>query len=757
MWSGRGGRPNGLKQNPGGFVNRRTVVGGGIAAAVAAAGVVAAATLLPTASQREAGSREERERGANWTTGAKQGLGTATTTSSKVWYTLAQGVMTDVFYPTLDHSDVQDLQFIIVDNARRAELERDATSHRVEQVDPKALIYRQVNEKASRYRITNTFVTDPARSTVLMHVAFQWLDGAPYQLYVLYNPSLGNSALHDSGRTDSTDRGLSASDGKFNSYLKGGHGATFSKMSNGYSANNDGWSDLQSDGRMDLAADRADEGNLVQTAQLTPATSAPSCGLQLALGFGSSTEEAKATANATLATPGGFGAVRDAYTGGWKRYVSTLKPPPPSVAGDPRLTDVYLTSVMALHAGEDKTHRGAQVAALATPWGDQKFDQAKEDVIRDYHAVWSRDAYQQATGLLAAGDQAQADRILTFLLTGQQLKENGKFLGEFPRFSKVDGTALEGAHQMDEAAFPLILAWQLRRTDAATWPHIERIANRIAAAGPATGTERWEEQGGRSPSTIATEIAGLVCAADLARARGQDETAKKWEQTADQWRRQLPDWTFVTSGSLGAGKYYERIDDTEQPNPNDDRVRDWIGGGTREAKEKEVLDSGFLELVRLGVVSANDPKVVGSLAELDEKTSINLPKGRYYYRYNPGLDGYGEEPSGKGWTDNGAGFGRPWPVLTGERGEYELAAGRSATKELAAMASAANEGNLLPEQVWDKPDISAAGLRVNQPTGSATPLGWAAGQYVRLAQSISAGRPVETPSVVAARYVNSRR
>jgi glucoamylase len=66
------------------------------------------------------------------------------------------------------------------------------------------------------------------------------------------------------------------------------------------------------------------------------------------------------------------------------------------------------------------------------------------------------------------------------------------------------------------------------------------------------------------------------------------------------------------------------------------------------------------------------------------------------------------------------------------------------------MASAANQGYLVPEQAWDRSD--QFGFSFGQPTGSAAPLNWAAAQYVRLAVSIDAGHPVETPALVKARY-----
>jgi hypothetical protein len=128
-----------------------------------------------------------------------------------------------------------------------------------------------------------------------------------------------------------------------------------------------------------------------------------------------------------------------------------------------------------------------------------------------------------------------------------------------------------------------------------------------------------------------------------------------------------------------------------------------------------------------------------------------MPNGDiYFHRYNH--DNYGESNSDcSGWPANGGNrFGRFWPVLSGERGEYELANGRSANAYLQSMADAANDGYFVPEQIWDNTKFPCFAL--GRPTGSAAPLNWADGQYLRLARSIDAGFDVDSPSVVKAKY-----
>jgi glucoamylase len=163
-----------------------------------------------------------------------------------------------------------------------------------------------------------------------------------------------------------------------------------------------------------------------------------------------------------------------------------------------------------------------------------------------------------------------------------------------------------------------------------------------------------------------------------------------------------------------------------------------INSSTLVVDERKILDPSFLELVRLGVKPANDKLIVESLKLIDQLIKVETPFGDAWYRYNH--DAYGETPDG-GNYDGRNGVGRLWTLLTGERGEYEIAAGdiRSARKRLDTMAGFANDGLMIPEQVWE---------RTGSGTGSATPLAWSMAQFIRLAVNIEKGRNMETPTVV---------
>jgi len=412
--------------------------------------------------------------------------------------------------------------------------------------------------------------------------------------------------------------------------------------------------------------------------------------------------------------------------------------------------------VLAAH--EDKSYRGGFVASPTMPW---VWGTGLENPSGAYHLVWSRDLYQIATALLAEGDSAAAGRALSYLFDRQQKPD-----GSFPQNSTVDGTPHWTNIQLDEVADPIILAWMLHRTDATTYQHVKKAADYILANGPSTPQERWENQGGYSPATIAAEIAGLVCAADLARANKDTKSATTYLKTADAWQKAVKGWTVTTNGPLAPTPYFLRL--TKDGHPNAGTVYNIGDSGPDGVDQRAVVDPSFLELVRLGVLPATDPDVVTTLPVVDAQLGVPGSSPQFWHRYN--RDGYGEQPDGRPWDigfppapldspwSSQATIGRIWPIFAGERGEYELAAGRSATARLAAMAATANDGYLLPEQVWDAfPPSGSDGFTPLTGTFSATPLAWSHAQFIRLAWSITAGTPVEQPSIVACRYIETCR
>ena len=645
---------------------------------------------------------------AHWPTAAKNGFGTSVTLSSKVWFTLADGVMTEVFYPTLDVPNVEKMAFAVIVGGK-VENEIHHTDHYLELPNASSLTFKQVNRaKSGKYTITKTYITDPRRNTILIDLDVNSREAA--QVIFYYDPSLNNSGMHDSAWVEG--HALLSVDGNKASALLSSCGFTRPES---YRA---GYAEP-------LPRPR---GNVLQAGRLTQNR------CTLALGFGETPAQAAGAARFSLAR--GFEAVRREYESGWQRYVATL----PHIAKHQRQFNM---AAMVLKGLEDKTFRGASIASPSSPWGGGA--NANEPTVSGYHAVWARDLYHVATAFDAIGDRATANRLLDYLFRVQQKPD-----GSFPQNTWVDGRPIGTSLQMDQVMLPLVLAYQLGRNDRRSWlKHIKPAADFIVRRGPRTDQDRWEEKPGYSPSTLAAQIAGLVCAAEIARINGDQSAASAYLQTADSWARNVERWTITVSGFTNRG-HYIRITENDDPN---DGAKLHINSSSLKADERKILDAGFLELVRLGVKDARDPLIVESLALIDQMIRVNTPAGEAWYRYNH--DAYGETPDG-GKYDAQNGVGRLWTLLTGERGEYEIAAGdlASARKRLDTMAGFANDGLMIPEQVWD---LKTGRLRFGAGTGSATPLAWSMAQFIRLAINIEKGRNVETPRVVWERYVGQDR
>jgi glucoamylase len=674
----------------------------------------------------------------------KSGVVTSTTTTSRTWLTVQkEGGLGEVFFPDLTTPSARALRFVVADrSAHRAIPAADAATVTTTQTDDRSLSYRQTyKERSGRWTLTAAYATDPARDTALVDVTLAATrPGHRYDVYALYEPTLANSRAANSGAT-SRDA-LLATHAPVSSALVGR--PAFSATSSGFRGKSDGYTDL-ADGRMDWRYGSAAPGYLVQTARLALHKGHAT----LALGFAGSQAAALSAARASLT--GGFARAAAAYASGWHGYVARLKAPPASLpaADQQRL---YRASAMVLAASEDKTHRGAYVASPTMPW-----IWGHEQPSGPYHLVWSRDLYQIATALIADGDTAGAGRALDFLFNRQQKPD-----GSFPQNSTTDGTPFWTGLQLDEVALPIVLAHQLGRHDAATWSHVKRAADFLLGfqqdghAAPWSPQDRWENQSGYSPATIAAEIAGLVCAADIARANGDGASAARYLATADDWQSKVKGWTVTTTGPYSGGPYFLRL--TKDGNPNAATPYDIGDSGPSNVDQRRVVDPSFLDLVRLGVLPANDPAVVNSLDVIDRQ--LGVPTGRGFFWHRASFDGYGEKRNGDQWefglpNDTFTTLGRAWPLLNGERGEDQIAAGdvSGATAQLRAMANAAGPGAMLPEQVWDnQPPAGTNGFAPGTPTFSATPLAWTHAQYIRLAFDAAAGRVLEQPAVVAQRY-----
>jgi glucoamylase len=683
----------------------------------------APAAAQPTTILPPAGSAPDQPIGLDvWTPGNKQGVGTAFTydqpagdaNPSRVWFGITDGAITEGLYPDVSQANIKSLGVLVSDGTSFLADETTDATYTIERSDARTPAYRVTStDKGGRWAVTKQIVADPQANTILFTVAFTALQGRPedYHLYVSYTPRIGQSGAGDLSQIEG---GIAeAWDEQAGVYTALAADPAPALLTTGYTRKNDLAADLK-DFKVDtIYTSTSIPGRLTIGAEL-PVRGATT----VALGFGKGHAEARDAAAASLKR--GFTAVAQAYMQGWAGYLDKLDHPYPNLP-------LYDESLAVLKTHEDKTNYGAFVASLAIPWGHKTTDD--KPMARGYRYVWARDMYHSVTALRLAGDEQAARDGLAFMDEKLQLPD-----GSFPQTAFPDGTPNTTGIQLDQTATPILLAWQLKALDRYQ-SLVKPAADFIARTGPITKQERWEEVGGYSPATLAAEIAALVCAADLATQAGDGGGAAHYLKTADEWNANIEKWTLTTNGPLGKGSYYLRI---TQGDPNSAEALSIAnGGGSHD--QREIVDQSFLELVRLGLRSPNDPRILATLDVIDATIEIKTPKGDVYYRYPH--DGYGESTLG----DAPDGHGNPWPLLIGERSIYEVAQSRSehpASWYLPVMWSMANAGGMLPEQVF--PDGTG--------TGSATPLAWAHAEYIIFTYAVKQERVPDMPAVVAARY-----
>jgi glucoamylase len=701
--------------------------------AVVAAGVFVPAAVAKTPAPGAPGAKH------TWAPADKHGFGTSARRHSNVWFTLRRAELTEAYYPDLGTPSLRSLEFVVTDGTFVDRETGPGVRSRVRSLG--GLTYRQTT-RTSRWTLVKTWITDPSRATVLARVRFTSRTGTPLKVFALVDPAPGDDGNDDVGLSLGSE--LVASDDTVASSV-----ATRPRLrqtTSGYAGGpSDPWTDLEGDGDLDATYDATQPGNVVQAARTRLTGRGKRRSLTLAIGFGADQTTARRRATASLRRP--FLKSMTRYALGWLSYRSKLRKAPKFIRRNRQLRRLYDQSLLVLAASEDKRNRGASVASPTMPWVWGTLTLEKTESSGPYHLVWPRDLYHVATAQQVAGDRAAARRLLDFLWRVQKPD------GSFWQNTEVNGPEHWTTQQLDETALPIVLSWWLNRRGATDWTHVRAAADYLVANGPDSDQERWENQSGWSPNTIGAEIAGLICAADIARRNGDTARATTYETTADTFQRMVQTWTATTNGPLSPNPYYVRV--TKDGNPNDGSTYDIGDNHTTPVDERQVVDQSFLGLVLFGAKRHDDAVIRNSLAVGDKALRVNTPNGPVWHRFT--FDGYGETATGAQWdifpTKGNQTLGRLWPILTGERGEYELLAGNNARPYLRTMARTANDGLMLPEQVWDgRPPASEP---VGEGTRSATPLAWTHAQFVRLAWSIQRKRVVERPCVVARRYTGS--
>ncbi|MFN3667851.1 MAG: glucan 1,4-alpha-glucosidase [Brevundimonas sp.] len=720
---------------------------------------------------------------------------------SRVWFSIADGVLTETMYGLIHQAQFKQLRFAVVTDTGLS-VEGTDTTHRTEylHVDaagrPLSPAYRVITtDKAGRYEIEKRIYVSPDDQALVVRATIRALRGEVTP-YLLLEPHMANTGVGDRGWHSTAPLDPPASDGSTSySVLHAAEGAVhlalwasaaFEAQSVGFVGVSDGLTDL-ADGRLDHIYDSTapEGGNIMLTGALPRLRAGESLSRDFVIGFGDS--EPGAVREATRPFVTGLDEVLARFNGegdrvGWEDYIASLDQLPRIAEQSTDGGKLAYASALMLKVQEDRTHAGALIASLSNPWGDT-VDATQSST--GYKAVWPRDFYQVAMALLALGDTETplaAFRYLPQVQVRADTPGNTGATGWFLQKTHVDGEIEWVGVQLDQTAMPIMLGWKLWQAGHVSDAEMTAMYGRMikpaadflvdgGTAGllwndrtitpPWTQQERWEEQEGHSPSTTAAVIAGLTVAADIARAAGDPASADRYQAAADDYASKVEARMFTTNGEWGDGRYFVRI--TRNENPNDKAPIGENNGQPAHAEDR-IVDGGFLELVRYGVRAPDAPSIVDSLPEYDDQTREDRFRVRYdvngvpaFRRY--GNDGYGEQ------TDTGENYGvggemhpgqrgRIWPFFTGERGHYELAAAlqnRSADDGwteaqlngirqtyVRGMEAFANGGLLLPEQAWDGVgDDTAHDYRLGEGTNSATPLAWTHAEYVKLLRSLA--------------------
>jgi glucoamylase len=659
--------------------------------------------------------------------------------------------LNEVYHPTIDLAQVRDMEFIVSDGETFAHEEKRDMETVFEYIHPEALGVRYVNrDPEGRYTLTKEIICDPHRGVVVTRVRLEGREDVLPRLrvYALLAPHLDCGGAGNTARVVDFAGRKAVLAWKNQWSLAMGSSCGFSRVSCGFVGASDGWQDLMQNFKMDWEFGSATNGNVAVMGEID----CPEYGtgrareFTVSIGIGEGSHTAAQQTMSSLATP--YQELRKRFIEQWQRAAN-----PEWLAVKARDGGKLMrTSHNVLLAHEDKTFSGAFVASASIPWGQTKGD----DDLGGYHLVWTRDMVQTATALLACGRTETARRALVYLAC-TQLPDGG-----FAQNFWIDGTPYWGGKQLDEVAFPIILAWRLWKANGLgeleIFPFVERAVGFLVRNAPITQQERWEENAGYSPSTLAAVIGAVVCAAEIARARHSAEMGEFLEEFADWIEEHLEDWTVTDNGLLHPeiSRHYMRI---RPPGCGEAYVNENYGKelvrlsnrppGTRyEFEAREIVDAGFLELVRYGVRRADDPLIMDTLKVVDAVLKRDLPQGPGWLRYN--WDGYGQQADGSGYE--GVGQGRVWPLLTGERAHYELAAGKDVTSLIETYEKFATPGQMLPEQVWDEADMPERSMRGGKPAGSAVPLVWAHAEYLKLLRSAVDGKVFDRIEPVYERY-----
>lgn len=723
---------------------------------------------------------------------------------SRLWFSLGKDRVTEVMWGLIHEAQIREIRFLLVGPdgvIEPAEGQIQIHGDAVPTSPASSIVLTYPSLSAA---VTVTVFTDPDRDALLVNAGLSEALPEGVQLYAYIDPAMANTGSGDRSRI--VEGGVHAHEGDAHLFARLASVAA-DQVSVGYVGASDGLTGL-GDGNLDAPYSEAPEaGNVAGVIAFDfseeasfPIADELTLTSTLIVGFGSSADAAQAIADD--AAKESVSEAYAKYSAQWRAYLEGLEHLPDLASKAEDGGALAYMSAINLKIMEDKTYAGALIASLSNPWGETA---PADQPQTGYKAVWPRDFFQVASAFSAMGDEETARAAYRYLPMVQVTDEtpgNSGVTGWFLQKTHVDGEIEWVAIQQDQTAMPIMLGWKLWQDGvlsdeevAASYramlkPAADFLVNggrpnilwntEFEASLGYTQQERWEEQEGYSPSTVAAVISGLVTAADLAARFGDPADAETYLEAADTLEANLETWMFTTNGELGEGGYYIRITQNQDPN---DKAQLGDNNGRPGLPEDQIVDGGFLELVRYGVRAWDAPSIQATLRVLDAPHPDDL-RVRYEFKNGHigwrryGNDGYGEDgEAGTNYHEIDDGNtpgqrGRVWPFFSGERAHFELDELQSQKEKYAAshpeirrseravrtlvssMESFANEGLSLPEQVWDNVGPNPFGYGFGEGTNSATPLAWTHAEYIKLLRSLRDDAVWDRYSIVEERYAD---
>jgi glucoamylase len=645
----------------------------------------------------------------NWSNAKKELVGTSYSPDSLIWFSSSQGILTETYFPTIDKAQIKDSQLLVSDGKNLF-------------VEDKTLAYDVVHHSATDVRIRKKhkdFVFERQFFTLNHHQALiEQIDlevlRDDLRFYLLVNPSINGTGAYDSAYATANRLYAKEDSTELQVYTDVG----FKKTSVGFVGFSDGYQDLNSNLRFEHDFTKAENGNVALSAELNIPKRRGKYRFYIVYQFDKGVLD---FSQLELS--------RDLYHQQWQNYLNDLNKPQAS-QDEIRL---YERSLVVLKTHEDKLNPGAFIASLSKPWGEQSLEDPQY-ASGGYHLIWPRDLYHIASAMMLAGDQDAAMRALNFLRKIQYKDGVWEYgarkiprKGAFPQNTWTDRRDYWSGFQLDQTAYPVHLFYRLwlahpqpDRFKSEYEVMVRSALDFIVNHGPWSAQERWEENFGISPSSFAAAAAALQMGYEVFK-------DSRYFRTANQWLHKPGDnihtWTFTESGIFGNGKYYLRVVGcdgmTGQWNPNANTMCH-VANSSKHVNQKEFLDQGFLQLGILGLVPADDARMLNSLNILNQHIRVKTPKGDGWYRYSH--DAYGEDQKG-----------RLWPLLSSEHARFAIErskvgnisqAEKDATLHdvIRSYVAFANKGLMLPEQVFE---------HSGEGTGAATPLAWSHAEYLK--------------------------